>query len=284
MKDTGLVLEGGGTRGVFTAGVLDYFMDQGLYFPYVIGVSAGSGNAISYVSKQRGRIKASMIDFLRTDTYFGFKKLIETGNLFDLDMMYDLFPNKLFPFDYETFFNSETRCLITTTNCHTGRAMYLEEKKDKQRLMAACKASCSVPVISRIVEVDGTPMMDGGIGDSIPIKKAMKDGYQKNVLILTRNKGYRKEPTRKENLLAKVTYNREYPWFVRSIVNRPSRYNRNLKKIERMEKEGEIFVIRPEMPVIKETDTDPDDMLAFYEHGYEVAKTIYDDLMKYLEK
>jgi predicted patatin/cPLA2 family phospholipase len=280
---TSLVLEGGGTRGVFTAGVLDYFMEQDLELPYVIGVSAGACNAVNYVAHQHGRTKKCMIDYLREGSYSGLKYLIKNHSLFDMDLIFDVFPNSEIPFDYKTFFESDKTCVLTTTNCQNGKAVYIEEKKSKKRLMAACKASCSLPLVSTIVKIDDIPMMDGGMADSIPIRKALKDGCNKAVIILTRNKGYIKKITPKTNRVSRIVY-RDYPYLVRAIINRPEKYNKTVEYIEKLEAAGKVYVLRPEIPVVSQAETNPDILLNFYNHGYELAERIYSELMEYLEK
>lgn len=281
MDKTGLILEGGGTRGVFSAGVLDYFMEHDLYLPYVIGVSAGACNAVNYVAHQPGRSKRCMIDYLRAGSYVGFKNLIKKRSLFDMDLIFDIFPNSVFPFDYKTFFEADQTCLLTTTNCLNGKAVYINEKKSKNRIMAACRASSSLPLVAPIVNIDEIPMMDGGMADSIPIKKALKDGCSKVVVILTRNKGYIKKVTPRINRVSNVIY-KEYPNLVKAIKSRPKKYNKTIEYIEKLEEAGKIFVIRPEIPVVKQAESNPDILDNFYEHGYEMAKQIYPKLMKYL--
>ncbi|MFA9378384.1 MAG: patatin family protein [Lachnotalea sp.] len=283
MDKTGLILEGGGTRGVFSAGVLDYLMEQDLYLPYVIGVSAGSCNAVNYVSHQIGRSKECMIDYLRAGSYSGLKYLIKKHSLFDMDLLFDVFPNSEIPFDYKTFFESDQTCILTTTNCLNGKPEYINEKKSKERVMSACRASSSLPLIAPIVTIDNIPMMDGGMSDSIPIKKTIKDGCNKAVIILTRNKGYIKRITPKTNRVSRIVY-KEYPYLVRAIVKRPEKYNKTIEYIEKLEAAGKVFVIRPEVSVVKQAESNPDILLKFYNHGYELAKRIYPELIKYLEK
>lgn len=283
MKKTGLILEGGGTRGVFSGGVLDCFMEQNLYLPYVIGVSAGACNAVNYIAKQPGRTKACMIDYLREGSYVGLKYFIKKHNMFDMDLIFDVLPNSEIPFDYETFFSSKQTCILTATNCLTGKAVYFTEKKSRKRLMAVCRASCSLPLISQMVYIDKIPLLDGGMSDSIPIKRAQKDGCEKNIVILTRNPGYRKPVTQKTNRASKIVY-KHYPNLVRSIIKRPDTYNRTMEYLESQEKKGNVFLIQPQIPVIKNTEKNVDVLAAFYKHGYDYAKEIFPSVLKYLEK
>ena len=190
-RNTGLVLEGGGMRGVFTSGVLDAFMKHDLYFPYVVAVSAGACNGLSYMSRQPRRARYSNIDMLRKYDYISLKRLLTQGSIFDPNILYERFPNEIVPFDYETYRKNPAVYEIVTTNCLTGRAEYLTEKTDPKRLTAIVKASSSLPYVAQITEVDGVPMLDGGIVDSIPVVRAIDKGYSPNVVILTRNRGFR---------------------------------------------------------------------------------------------
>ncbi len=281
MKKAGLILEGGGTRGVFTAGVLDYFMERGLYLPYVIGVSAGSCNAVDYVSHQPGRMKMCTIDYLEAGSYVGLKYLLKNHSLFNMDLIFDIFPNKIIPFDYDTYFSSGQTCIMTATNCLTGKAEYLTEEKDRGRLMNICRASSSLPVVSPMVDVDGVPMLDGGVADSIPIRKALRDGVKRNVIILTRQEGYRKAPARKSLQMARLMY-KKYPNLIRAVKNRAFVYNRTMELIEDLEQRGHVLVIRPQVPVIKNTEDDVAVLTAFYQHGYEYAKDSFDKTVRFL--
>ena len=280
-ENAGLILEGGGNRGVFTAGVLQYFMERQLNLPYVIGVSAGACNAVNYVSNQPFRSRECMIDAQQKYPYTGLKQFLKQRTVFNMDLLFDDFPNKLVPFDYQTFFQSDKTCYFVATNCLTGQAEYLEERKSKQRLMAICRASSSLPLMAHMVDVDGTPMLDGGMADSIPICRALRDGYKKNVLILTRPKGYRKKTNSRYNRLVRIAY-RNYPKLVRTTLRRPLVYNRTLEFIEHHEEKGHLFVIRPQIPVVRSTETQTDLLQKFYDHGYEYARQIYPDLCKYL--
>jgi len=229
-NNTGLVLEGGGMRGVFTCGVLDYFMDHNIRFPYTIGVSAGACNGLSYISRQRGRAKYSNIDLLDKYHYIGLKHLLKKKNIMDYDLLFGEFPERILPYDYDAYFSSPDRFVMVTTNCETGEANYFEEKKDKQRVLDICKASSSLPFVCPIVYVDGVPMLDGGIVDSIPLLRAVEDGYQNNVVVLTRNRGYRKEA--KDHKIPSIIY-RKYPNIREALGRRCAVYNEQLEMVER---------------------------------------------------
>ena len=168
-NETALVLEGGGNRGVFTAGVLDYLMEQKVEFPYVVGVSAGACNAMDYVSGQVGRTRRCMIVENKEYSYISLKNILDKKSLFDMDMIFDRYPNEIFPFDFDEYFKSDIECEMVVTNCLTGEAEYLSEKQDRRRLMDICRASSSIPGMSPMVTIDGQLYLDGGAADSIPL-------------------------------------------------------------------------------------------------------------------
>ena len=282
-KEAALVLEGGGTRGVFTAGVLDYLMEKEVKFPYVIGVSAGACNAIDYVSKQIGRTKDCTIIQDRKNRYIGTKDALKKGYLFDMDRLFDEYPNRLFPFDFDTYFASDIQCEVVVTNCLTGEAMYLSEKQDKERLLTICRASSSIPLISPVVDVDGIPCVDGGVADSVPLIHSMKLGHQKNVVVLTRNKGYRKKAPGKSRLLYTAAL-KKYPNLLNALLNRYRNYNRVMELVEKWEEEGHIFVIRPEVEPVSRTEQNVEKLTEFYDHGYQLMKQRMDEMQAYLEK
>ena len=282
-KEAALVLEGGGTRGVFTAGVLDYLMEKEVKFPYVIGVSAGACNAIDYVSKQIGRTKDCTIIQDRKNRYIGTKDALKKGYLFDMDRLFDEYPNRLFPFDFDTYLASDIQCEVVVTNCLTGEAMYLSEKQDKERLLTICRASSSIPLISPVVDVDGIPCVDGGVADSVPLIHSMKLGHQKNVVVLTRNKGYRKKAPGKSRLLYTAAL-KKYPNLLNALLNRYRNYNRVMELVEKWEEEGHIFVIRPEVEPVSRTEQNVEKLTEFYDHGYQLMKQRMEEMQAYLEK
>lgn len=268
-NQTGLVLEGGGMRGVFTCGVLDYLMDHDIRFPYTIGVSAGACNGLSYMSRQRGRGKYSNIDLMEKYDYIGLKHLLRKRNIMDFDLLFHKFPEEIIPYDYEAYFASPERYVMVTSNCLTGEANYFEEKKDKQRMMDIVRASSSLPFVCPIAYVDGVPMLDGGIVDSIPLQRAMEDGYSRNVVVLTRNRGYRKES--KEIRIPSFIY-RKYPRMREALSLRSKLYNEQLDLVERLEDEGRIVVIRPLKPVqVDRIERNISKLSALYEEGYACA-------------
>lgn len=275
MTDTsniGLVLEGGGMRGVFTCGVLDYFMDNDIYFPYSIGVSAGACNGLSFMSRQRGRAKYSNIDLLAKYKYIGFKHLIKKRNIMDFDLLFHEFPEHIIPYNYAAYFASPHRFEMVTTNCLTGEANYFEEKSDAGRVIDIVKASSSLPIVCPVTYVDDIPMLDGGICDSIPIKRAISQGYKQNVVILTRNKGYRKD--KKDMKIPSFIY-KKYPAVREALGNRNKLYNSQLDLIEKMEDEGSVFVIRPIKPVLVDRiEKDVDKLLDLYNEGYACGAAI----------
>ena len=269
-SNTGLVLEGGGMRGVFTSGVLDGFMKHGLYFNYVVAVSAGACNGMSYMSRQPRRARVSNIDYLARYDYIGLRHLVTQGCIFDTKLLYDKFPNEYIPFDYDTFFNNPGTFEMVTTNCLTGRAEYLQERHDRQRAIDVVRASSSLPYVSKIVTVDGKPMLDGGIADSIPVVHSMELGHEKNVLILTRNRGYRNSG--RDHKIPHFIY-KKYPRLRVLLSHRLEAYNRQLEMVERLESEGKVVCIRPERPMeVTRMEKDTARLERLYEEGFALGE------------
>lgn len=267
-----LILEGGGMRGVFTCGVLDSLMDRGIRFPYTIGVSAGACNGLSYISHQRGRAKYSNIDMLDKYHYIGLKHLLFKGNIMDFELLFDKFPNSIIPYDYAAYAATGERFEMVTTNITTGRAEYFEEKHDPKRIIDIVKASSSLPYVCPIAEVDGVKMLDGGIADSIPIGRARELGYTNQVVVLTRNKGYRKPEGR--SFVPPFVY-RRYPALREALAMRNTIYNQQIAEVEELETRGKITVIRPERPIeVGRMERDTRKLLALYEEGYALAERL----------
>ena len=271
-KHTALVLEGGGMRGVFTSGVLDWMIDHNITFPYLVGVSAGSSNALSYASHQRGRGKYIFADLQVERHYLGVRNIWRHHSIMDMDLLYRELPEKIWPYDYEAYRNNPMRVESVATDCLTGEAVYLEEKEDPARIIDIVRASSSLPFVCPIAYVDGHPMLDGGIADSIPLQHALDLGYENIIVVLTRHKGYRKEE--KKTKMPPFIYAR-YPKLREAICTRAVRYNKQVELVEQLEREGRIMVIRPDHPVeVARIETDLDKMNKLYQHGFEVAERV----------
>lgn len=269
--NTGLVLEGGGMRGVFTSGVLDAFMKHDLYFHYVVAVSAGACNGLSYMSRQPRRARISNIDYLARYKYIGLRHLVTQGCIFDQKLLYEDFPNTLLPFDYDRYFANQDVFEMVTTDCATGKACYLTEKSgNKQRLLDVVRASSSLPYVSKITMVDGVPMLDGGIVDSIPVIRAMSQGHSKNVVVLTRNKGYRS--TGKDHKIPKFIY-KNYPRLRVALSHRIEAYNKQLDLIDQLEQSGQIECIRPLRKMeVGRIEKDTSKLERLYEEGFKLGE------------
>lgn len=276
----GLILEGGGMRGIYTAGVLDFFMDHNLYANGVIGVSAGACHACSYVSKQRGRAFQTNTAHLKDKRYMSVHSLIKTGDYVGADFVYNLIPNQLDYYDYDAFNKSGIKFYVVCSNLETGKAEHIPCINMKHDIIYV-RASASLPLLSRIVEVDGKKYLDGGVTDSIPIHFFQNLGYEKNIVILTQSNDYRKG---KNNLLPilRRTY-RKYPNFIQAFEQRHIIYNRTLDELSWMEKQGRVFVIQPSAPVlISRLEKNTKRLSELYDLGYKDASLHYDALKSFL--
>lgn len=276
----GLVLEGGGLRGIFTAGVLDCFMDKGLYFDTAIGVSAGTVHGCSYQARQKGRAFRVGTSYLNDPRYCSVYSLITTGDLFGADFCYRVIPDLLDRIDYAAFRENPMRFYATVTDVENGKAVY-KELTDPIRQIDWIRASASLPIISRKVKIDGKYYLDGGCADSIPYLKSIHLGNEKNVVVLTRESGYRKEQSSMQPVIA-AEY-RHYPAFVEVNANRHLDYNRTLELLEQDEAAGKVFVIRPPYDLdIGRVEKNLDKMRTAYQVGYDETARLYDSLMAYL--
>lgn len=283
MYQAGLVLEGGGMKGVYTAGVLDFFLENGIEFSSVYGVSAGACHMSSYLSKQKGRALAVSVDYLDSKHYCSKESLLLTGDLFNVKTCYHLIPDYLYPYDYDTFKEYPGKAYSVVTNVATGKAEYMRIR-DLRQDIDKVQASASLPLVSKSVKIDGNAYLDGGISDSIPIQKSILDGNRKNVVIMTKEEGYVKTPPSKVELaLMKVRYF-QYPELCAKMAVRYEEYNRCVKMIERKQAEGELFLIRPKKASgVSRIEKDKEKLIALYEVGYQDAKEHYEDLKAYLE-
>lgn len=283
VKNTGLVLEGGGMRGVFTAGVLEYFLEQHLFFPYIIAVSAGACNAASYISRQTGRNRKVNIDYINHPEYISYKKLIKERQLFGMDFIFNEIPTKLVPFDFDAFNQASEHFIVGTTDCITGDPVYLTREEYKEDILTAIRASSSLPFVAPIIEFANRKLLDGGLSDPIPIRKAQDDNNSKNVIVLTQVKGYRKTKPKMDWFVKRGF--RDYPQIVKAILTRYTVYNETLDYIEEQEDKGNVFVFRPKfLHGVGRVERNPVKLAALYEEGYHDAKQRFEELQNWLQK
>lgn len=280
MEKVGLVLEGGGMRGAYTCGALEYLMDKELYFKYIIGVSAGACNAASYISRQKGRNQKISINFVNDPRYLSFRNLLKEKSVFGMNFIFDEIPNKHVLFDYETFYNAQCKFIVGATDCNTGKPVYFN-KEDVNGNFDALRASASLPLVSPIVNFKDYELLDGGISDSIPIRKSIADGNTKNIIVLTRNKEYRKSPVKYGNIL-KFKY-KKYPLLVETMMNRYIQYNETLDFIDKLEAEGKVIVIRPSAKLqVGRLEKDTKKLNDLFQNGYEDLKNSYEKIISFI--
>lgn len=282
MTEAALVLEGGSLRGLFTSGVLDTLVEQGIECSYVNGVSAGSMNGMNYISKQIGRTLEVNQQYLHDKRYLSFENMVKNRQIFNFDFLFGELSRNLIPFDYETFYGSPQKFEVVATRCRTGKPEYFE-KSSCPDMMAAVKASSSMPVLSKMIDVDGKKYLDGGVSMPIAYERAMELGYEKIVLILTRHGGYQKPPLSPLMRSAYARYFAPLPELQEALYEVPERYNRMQKEIEELEQEGRIYVIRPEFPVtVSRVERDLRKLEELYEEGRRVAVSQLPRLREYL--
>ncbi|MDR0991979.1 MAG: patatin family protein [Ruminococcus sp.] len=276
---TGLILEGGTFRGIFSAGVMDAFLREGIEFPYVSGVSAGISNAVSYISKQEGRNLELLVRYRNDDRYLGVKNFAKCGSYFGLDFVYGEIPNKLIPFDYAAFHQYEGTALVGVTNALTGKAEYknaLEDGTDWQFL----RASCAIPGYFPAIKLGGIPYYDGGLACPVTYKKALRDGCEKLVIILTRPSGFIRKPSA-AGIAMSQAIKAKYPAVEHLLLVRHKLYNAQMKKISELEKSGQAFVIRPDFK-LESFEKRPERIIYNYTHGISVAYREMDKLARFL--
>lgn len=282
MKKLGMVLEGGGMRGIYTAGVLDFFMDQDFYPDGIVGVSAGACHATSYISKQKGRNYRVNTAYLKGRDYLSLHSLITKGSLFGMDFIFHKIPEELDPFDYETYQNANIDFISVCTDMESGQAYY-HIIQDPKAEVDYIMASSSLPLLSPPVKRNGRKLMDGGVGDSIPIEFMRKRGYEKNIVVLTQCGNYRKG---KNNLMPIIRHQyKKYPLFVKAMEERHIHYNETLDLLTKLEKEGSVFIIRPSKPVtISRLEKNLDKLYALYQEGYNDAQNQYIKMMEFIKQ
>lgn len=264
----GLILEGGTFRAVFSAGCMDALLDHNIMFPYCIGVSAGITDGVSYISRQKERNLNIMVKYRHDKRYIGKRNFLKCRSLFGLDFAYDTVPNELEPFDWNTFRCYDGRILVGVTNARTGEAEYMDGSKMDKRCMML-RATCAIPLVFPEIEIDGNVYYDGGLKDPIPIRKAIADGNEKNLIILTRPKGYRKTLSRGART-ASAVLKRKYPELTPVFLNRHTAYNETVEFCEKLEAEGKAVIIRPAHS-IESFEDDIEVLKQSYRMGYEMT-------------
>lgn len=280
MYQAGLVLEGGGMKGAYTSGVLDFFLEKNLEFSSCYGVSAGAANLCSFLSKQKRRGFRSLTEYMGNKRISGWYSMVTNGNIIDPDFTYDLVPNYLLPFDRKTYEKYEGKAYAVVTNVETGKAEYLSMKEVDQA-MEAVKASTALPLVFQIVTINGKKYLDGGLADSIPIQRSILEGNKKNVIVLTKEEGYIRKPSENLNLIRLRYY--KYPKIYEVMKERHLAYNETMEYIRLLQKEGKVFVLQPkEKNEISRLEKDSKKMEELYQRGYEDAKNKYDALQEFL--
>lgn len=278
----GLVMEGGAMRGMFTAGVTDVLMENGIQFNCGVGVSAGACFGCNYKSKQNGRAIRYNLRFCRDKRYCSVQSLIKTGDMFGAEFCYHTIPDKLDLFDYDTYRNDLMEFFCVCTDILTGRPVYKKLKTADHGELEWMRASASMPLVSRIVKIDGRKLLDGGISDSIPLRFMEKNGCDRNVVILTQPRDYAKKASKSLTLM-KLFY-KKYPALISCYANRPKMYNEQLQYVRRSEKNGRAFVIAPPTPLpIGHVEHDPDKLLEVYRIGRKTALSRLDDMLEFMK-
>jgi predicted patatin/cPLA2 family phospholipase len=281
VKETGLVLEGGGMRGLYTAGVLEYFMEQNLYFPYIIGVSAGACMAATYVSRQKGRNRRVNIDLVSDHRFVSFRNLLTKRQLFGMDFLFDEIPNRIVSFDFETFFQSNEQFIVGTTDCKTGKPAYFSKIEHGENMLMLIRASSSLPFIAPPVQYNGHSLLDGGLADPIPLKKSQQDGNRKNVIISTKSVTYQQKQNVFSPFLVKLY--KSHPEIAKLLGEQTKIFNETKAYIESEKKKRTTFVIQPSITLpVRTIERNQNRLTELYELGYHDAKNQYKELTDFL--
>lgn len=279
----GLVMEGGAMRGMFTAGVTDVFMENGIKFDGAVGVSAGAAFGCNYKSNQPGRVIRYNTRFCRDKRFCSLRSLLKTGDIFGAEFCYHEIPEKLDIFDCKTFSKSPMEFYVVCTDVETGKPVYHKMTKVDYNELEWMRASASMPVVSRIVEADGKKLLDGGISDSIPLKFMEKSGYERNVVILTQPRDFVKPPSSMARRMKPLL--RKYPNLISAMNNRHKMYNAELKYIRRSEQEGRAFVIAPpEKLPVGHIEHNPDVLREVYRIGRNTANKYLDQIKNFMSE
>lgn len=280
----GIVCEGGANRTVFSCGVLDAFLEEEIMPDYFVGVSAGIAFGVSYLSRQKGRNKTLLEKYMADPRYMGMRHLINRKEraFYNTKFVFDVVPNELLPFDYEEFAKFEGKVEATVTNVHTGEAEYLEVPRGKE-MRDTLVASCSLPLLFQPVRIGKHVYLDGGLGESLPFEHAFDEGCDKVIVVLTRERSYRKKPDKASKVTGRLY--KKYPKVVEALNLRPERYNQTLERLKELEEEGKVFVIAPEDTFgVGRTETDPKKLGRLYDEGLRIGREQMTELKKFMEK
>lgn len=270
-------------RCLFSAGVTDVMLEEGIGYDGVFGVSAGALTGVNFVSGQKGRTAQVNLGYVNDPRYMGLRSLILHRSVFNFDFLFGELSETLLPLDWEAFENSPVQYTAVATSCRTGQVMYYEKSQVKD-IYAAVRASASLPLFSPIVDVEGEPCLDGGLSVSMPYQRPLDEGYGKVVVVTTREHGYRKPPVSRPAARAYARVYRKYPRLVQAILNVPRHYNNEMDEIDRLEAQGKIFVIRPPEPVtVGRTEKDVAKLQALYDQGQDTCRRVLPQLRAYLE-
>ena len=284
MVKMALALQGGGVRGAFTAGVLDVFLENGVVFPYVIGTSAGALTGVNYLSGDRGRSKFIICDLINDPKFLSLHNFLRKKTVFDFAYLLDVVPASIAPFSQKQFDESPIDFYAVATGLEDGKAHYFR-KKDCKEFMKGVSASASLPLLSKPVMVEGKPFLDGGPVDSIPFRKPLKESVKKIVVVATRELGFRKKPLSSAKVRLCQQFYGDYPEFTKAFRKSVDVYNADSDLLEALEKEGRIFVIRPDQPVdVSPTEKNKKKLNALYEEGRRIALERLPEMARYLKE
>lgn len=276
----GLVLEGGARRCMFSAAVLDEFMEQNIKFPYVVGVSYGAQAALSYVSEQKGRSKAVMMpEKIKRSIW---SSTIRKTAASELERVIYDYSYSEFPFDFHTYFHSDTICELTVTSCETGQAMYIQERENEKRLLDSLRASVAFPVLFPSIEVDGVECVDGSVSDSLPYERAFEMGCDKAVVVVTKSDGEMATDFRKSRALILRMYGKDYPQLVEVMMTRFDRYMAQQERMYELEKQGKILVVKPDRPYVWAFELSKDKLEEMYSSATAIAREKMDDIKRFI--
>ncbi|WP_100331976.1 patatin-like phospholipase family protein [Bacillus xiapuensis] len=283
MKQVGLVLEGGGMRGLYTAGVLEYFLERELYFPYTIGVSAGACMAATYASRQKGRNAYVNIELAQDPRFVSFRNFLRNREIFGMDFLFDEIPNALSPFDFQTFQQSEGQFWVGATDCLTGEAVYYNKQEHGKDILTIIRASSSLPFIASPVKYHGRWLLDGGIADPIPLKKSLEDGMDKSIVVMTKPKRMKRPPSKWAQRVNRLY--RQFPVIAAKLNEHYQIYNQSLTYLSKESQWGRAYVIQPSVDLpVSRIERKKYRLQELYDLGYHDAKAQFSEMMNWMNQ